>query len=93
MELRHAAVIGAGVMGGGIAAHLANAGIPVLLADARPGAAAEAVTRMLRAEPAPFMRPDAARLVTTADLPAALERLGDTDWIVEAVTEDAGIKA
>ncbi len=93
MDLHHAAVIGAGVMGSGIAAHLANAGIPVLLADARPGAAAAAVTGMLRAEPAPFMHPEAARLVTTADLPAALDRLGDADWIVEAVTENAEIKA
>jgi 3-hydroxyacyl-CoA dehydrogenase len=93
MDLHHAAVIGAGVMGSGIAAHLANAGIPVLLADTRPGAAAAAVARMLRMEPAPFMHPEAARLVTTADLPGALARLGDADWIVEAVTEDARIKA
>ena len=61
MEIRKAAVIGAGVMGGGIAAHIANAGVPVLLldrladggrpvADARPIAAvppiAEAVSNV-----------------------------------------------
>ena len=35
-EIRRAAVLGAGVMGSGIAAHLANAGIPVLLLDIVP---------------------------------------------------------
>ena len=35
MEIRKAAVIGAGVMGGGIAAQIANAGIPVVLLDSR----------------------------------------------------------
>ena len=36
MEINKAAVIGSGVMGGGIAAHLANAGVPVLLYDIVP---------------------------------------------------------
>ena len=36
MEIRRAAVIGAGVMGSGIAAHIANAGVPVLLLDVVP---------------------------------------------------------
>ena len=36
IEIRKAAVLGAGVMGSGIAAHLANAGIPVLLLDIVP---------------------------------------------------------
>jgi len=35
-EIRHVAVIGAGVMGGGIAAHTANAGIPCTLLDIVP---------------------------------------------------------
>src|SRR5687767_11058960 len=36
-EVRKAAVLGAGTMGAGIAAHLANAGIPTLLLDIAPG--------------------------------------------------------
>ena len=36
MEIRRAAVIGAGVMGSGIAAHIANAGVPVVLLDIVP---------------------------------------------------------
>ena len=40
MAIKKAAVIGAGVMGSGIAAHIANAGVPVILLDiVKPGAA------------------------------------------------------
>ncbi len=93
MEIRQVTVIGAGVMGGGIAAHIANAGVPVILADAVPGAAARALERLHKADPAPFMDPTAARLVTALDLPEALAQLGGVDWIIEAVTEDSEIKA
>ena len=50
-------------MGAGIAAHVANAGVPVVLLDIVPGGAAKAVERMLRADPAAFMGKGAARLV------------------------------
>ena len=92
-EIRQAAVIGAGVMGSGIAAHIANAGVAVLLLDVVPGAAAAALQRMGKAEPAPFMDAAAAKRVTPGDLPADLARLAEADWIVEAVIEDAGVKA
>ena len=39
MEIKKAAVIGSGVMGSGIAAQIANAGIPVLLLDIVPDGA------------------------------------------------------
>ena len=62
MEIRKAAVIGSGVMGSGIAAHIANAGVPVVLMDIVPKGAnnrsilAEgAIERMLKTDPAPFM--------------------------------------
>ena len=93
MEIRQAAVIGAGVMGCGIAAHIANAGIPVLLLDIVPGAAAAAVARMLKADPAPFMESAAAKRVVTGDLPESLKCLADVDWIVEAVVENPTVKA
>ena len=53
MAITKVAVIGAGVMGAGIAAQVANAGLPVVLLDIVPGGAAVAVERMLRADPAP----------------------------------------
>src|SRR3546814_17502216 len=82
MAIKQAAVIGAGVMGAGIAAHLANAGVPVLLLDIVPedtddrGALARgAVARMLKADPAPFMWQRAANLVTPGNLEDDFERL------------------
>ncbi len=85
--IRKVGVVGAGVMGAGIAAHVANAGLPVVLLDIVPGGAAKAVERMLRADPAPFMGKGAARLVQAGDLDGGLPLLADCDWIVEAIVE------
>ena len=58
MQIRKVGVIGAGVMGAGIAAQVANAGLPVVLLDVvPPGAnnrsqvAEGAVARMLTTDP------------------------------------------
>jgi 3-hydroxyacyl-CoA dehydrogenase len=98
-EIRKVAVIGAGVMGAGIAAQVANAGIPVVLldivkdgADNRNIIAETAVAKMLKADPAPFMGKAAARLVTTGNTEDHLGLLGECDWIVEAVIERLDIK-
>jgi 3-hydroxyacyl-CoA dehydrogenase len=85
--IRKVGVIGAGVMGAGIAAHCANAGLPVVLLDIVPGGAAKAIDTMLRADPAPFMQRSAARLVTPGNLATDLHLLADCDWICEAIVE------
>jgi 3-hydroxyacyl-CoA dehydrogenase len=101
MAIERAAVIGAGVMGSGIAAHIANAGVPVLLLDIVPKDAAPAsrsaiaegaLARLLKTDPAPFMHKRNARLVTTGNIEDDLDKLGTCDWIVEAVLEDPKIK-
>jgi 3-hydroxyacyl-CoA dehydrogenase len=93
------AVIGAGVMGAGIAAHVANAGIPVVLLDIVPAGATNrnqlaerAVEAMRRADPAPLMHPDNARLITVGNLEDDLGLVAGCDWIVEAVVEKLEIK-
>lgn len=98
-DIAKVAVIGAGVMGAGIAAHVANAGIPVVLLDILPregdnrNAIAEgAVARMQKADPAPFMGKAAVRLVTTGNVEDHLDLLAECDWIVEAVIERLDIK-
>ena len=60
-EPRRAAVIGAGVMGSGIAAHLANAGLDVTLLDAVPGAAQRRARARCRASDPPALRRPAPR--------------------------------
>jgi 3-hydroxyacyl-CoA dehydrogenase len=95
-EIQKAAVIGAGVMGAGIAAHIANAGVPVVLLDIpakddgnRSAIAQRAVERMLKAEPQPFMHKRNAGRVTTGNIEDDIGLLADCDWIVEAIIERA----
>jgi 3-hydroxyacyl-CoA dehydrogenase len=97
--IRKVCVIGAGTMGAGIAAQVANAGVPVLLLDIVPkdvanrNAIAEgAVARMLKADPAPFMSTAAAKLVETGNIEDDLARVAECDWIVEAIIERLDLK-
>ena len=93
------AVIGAGVMGAGIAAHVANAGVPVMLLDIVPertedrdSIAKGAIAKLLKADPAPFMHRRNAERITPGNIEDHLDRLADCDWIVEAVIERVDIK-
>ncbi len=100
--LRRAAVLGAGAMGSRIAAHLANAGVPVLLLDIVPpnnsdpkirsSIATSAVAALLKAKPAAFYDAASARLITPGNFEDDLAGLKECDWIIEAVTEDLAIK-
>ena len=98
MAIERCAVLGAGLMGSGIAAHLANAGLPVLLLDMpakegpRSGVAAGAIERLKRADPQPLMTPDAARLITPGNFDDDLGKISDCDWIIEVIVEDLGAK-
>ncbi len=99
MAIHKAAVIGAGVMGSGIAAQIANAGVPVLLLDVpadnggdRSALARNAIQRMLKTEPAPFMHKAAAKLVEPGNTEDDLGHLAEVDWIIEVVVEDLEIK-
>src|SRR5690606_25081180 len=87
LQITRAAVIGSGVMGAGIAAHLANAGIPTLLLDVKGEAAERAVEKLLKTSPAPLFRSADAGLITPGALDEELAQLADVDWIIEAVTE------
>jgi 3-hydroxyacyl-CoA dehydrogenase len=90
--IRSVAVLGAGVMGAQIAAHFANAGVPSLLLDVTPEAAAQGLQRARTLKPDPFFTPDAWTLITTGGFDAGLSRLADADWILEAVVERLDIK-
>jgi 3-hydroxyacyl-CoA dehydrogenase len=101
-SIKKVCVIGAGVMGAGIAAQAANAGVPVLLLDIVPkGDAAPAnhntiaegaIAKMLKTDPAPFMSPKAAKLIEAGNIEDDLAKVADCDWIVEAVVERLDIK-
>jgi 3-hydroxyacyl-CoA dehydrogenase len=99
-QIRKAAVLGAGVMGAGIAAHLANVGIPCLLLDIvapdagrdRDKIARVGLEKALKARPAAFYSKRAASLVRVGNIEDDLEELADVDWIIEAVVERLDIK-
>ena len=90
--INKACVIGAGVMGASIAAHIANAGVPVLLLDVLPTGSKDAVARLAKMDPAPLMSKAAAKLIDTGTMADDLHRIADADWIVEAVAERPDIK-
>ncbi len=90
--IQKVAVLGAGVMGSGIAAHVANAGVPVLLLDMEAKTVRNAIERMQKQKPAPFMSTQAVKLIEAGGFEQDLKRVADCDWIVEVVVEDADIK-
>ncbi len=92
MTIRSAAVLGAGTMGAQIAAHFANAGVPVLLLDLTDDVARDGLKRARALKPDPFFTPDAASLITTGGFDAGLPGLRDVDWILEAVVERVDVK-
>jgi 3-hydroxyacyl-CoA dehydrogenase len=105
--IRKAAVIGAGTMGGGIAAHLANAGVPCVLLDivppglkpeeassraARSRLALEAVKRASEGSNKGLFTAAGAALIDCGNIEDDLDKLGDCDWIIEAVPERIDLK-
>jgi 3-hydroxyacyl-CoA dehydrogenase len=98
-QIRKAAVLGAGVMGAAIAAHLANVGIPSLLLDIVPPGAKDrniiartGLDKALKARPAAFYTPKAAQLITIGNIEDDLDKLSEVDWVIEAVIEQLDIK-
>jgi 3-hydroxyacyl-CoA dehydrogenase len=92
-------------MGSRIAAHLANAGIPVVLLDmVLPGTASDAskqernklvlatLDALKKSRPAAFYVPENARFLRLGNFEDDLALVADCDWIIEAVAEDLDIK-
>ena len=104
-QITRVAVLGAGTMGSRIAAHIANAGVPVVLLDiVPPGVAADApkptrnkfvlsaLDSLKKSKPAAFFTPDSGRMITLGNFEDDLALIGSCDWIIEVVAEDLAIK-
>jgi 3-hydroxyacyl-CoA dehydrogenase len=102
-KIRKAAVIGSGIMGGGIAALLASAGVKTLLLDIVPfdlkedqkndKAARNRIVKMgfdamLNANPALLMSRKDADNISIGNIEDDIQKLADCDWIVEVVVEN-----
>ena len=98
--VRRAAVLGAGTMGSRIAAHLANAGIPVLLLDMLPKGDGEprnklalaALEALAKSKPAALYESALAARITPGNFEDDLPKLAQCDWVIEAVAENLAIK-
>jgi 3-hydroxyacyl-CoA dehydrogenase len=106
-KIRKAAVVGSGVMGGGIAALLASAGIKTVMLDIVPfdlsddeKSDPQARNRIVKAgydnlltiQPALLMQPKDIDLISIGNLEDDFDQLADCDWIVEVVVENLKIK-
>ncbi len=92
-SIRKVAVLGAGVMGAQIAAHLANASVPVILFDLSAkegdpnGIVDKALDGLKKLEPSPLATKDRSAYIDAANYDADLARLADCDLIIEAIAE------
>ena len=105
--IRRVAVIGAGVMGAGIAAHLANAGLEAVLLDivppnltdkektdprARNKFSQGGLDNALKSRPAAFFTKQNATLVEIGNTEDDLAKLNDCDLVIEAIIERLDVK-
>src|SRR5687767_10639780 len=103
-QIHKAVVIGSGTMGAAIAAHLANAGVPVTLLDivpkdAQPGdrearnkIVNEGWERCLKAKPANLMSLELKTFVKLGNLEDDFGAVAEADWVCEAIVENLKIK-
>jgi len=106
-NVRKVAVLGAGVMGSGISAHIASCGFPVLLLDIVPpdlkGKGAQArearnkfaqngIAAALASRPPVFLDKGAAGRIEVGNFDDDLARIAECDWVIEVVTEDLAVK-
>ena len=93
LNVRKVAVLGAGVMGAQIAAHLVNVKVPVVLFDLparegpKNGIVTKAIDNLKKLKPAPLGVPEDATLIGQANYEEHLEQLRDCDLIIEAIAE------
>jgi 3-hydroxyacyl-CoA dehydrogenase len=108
MRIRKVAVLGAGVMGSGIAAHLANSGVRSLLLDivppkAGPGEdtssrafrnkfALGALANLRKQKPSPITSEQALSFIEPGNFDDHLPRIAECDWVIEVVKEDLAVK-
>jgi 3-hydroxyacyl-CoA dehydrogenase len=103
--IKKVAILGSGVMGSRIACHFAGIGLPVLLLDMVPPAAAEstqpkernqlvngALQAALKSNPSPVFTASVANRITTGNFTDNMKDIANCDWIIEVVVERLDIK-
>lgn len=91
-EAKSVCVIGAGTMGSGIAAHLANLGLDVTLLDLTQESARDCLSRAEKAKPPHFYAPNIASRVRLGSVQDNLDWASEVDWVCEAIVEKLDLK-
>ena len=101
-KIKKVAVLGSGVMGSGIACHLANVGIDVLMLDIVPKnlekgksrnmVADESLSRVVKSKPNPIYNKEFLKRIKTGNFDDDFEKISSADWIIEVVVENLEIK-
>ena len=92
MNINKVVVIGSGTMGSGIAAHLCNANIPVVLLDLKTEIANKARENILKSRPPLLFDKNKINSLKTGNIAEDFYNVDDADWIIEAVVERIDIK-
>lgn len=91
-SVQRVCVIGAGTMGAGIAAHLANLGFQVSLLDISRESATEGLARAKAAKPPHFYVQDRAQSIEVAGIRDGSDLISRADWVCEAIVEKLDLK-
>ena len=90
--IKHAAVLGAGVMGAQLSGLFANKGIKTSLFDISIELATSGKNRLKTLKPAPLENPENIDLITPCCYDSDIEKIKQADWVLEAVAENLDIK-
>ena len=103
-KIKHVTVLGSGVMGSGIACHLAGNGIQVLMLDMPPKDSENAdkktrnsvaqghLNNALKSNPSPIYDKSFASRITVGNFEDDLEKIKNSDWVIEVIVERLDIK-
>nr|HQV32140.1 3-hydroxyacyl-CoA dehydrogenase NAD-binding domain-containing protein [Calditrichia bacterium] len=91
-RIERIAVLGSGRMASGIATLFANAGIPTLVFDLRQEALEAQMADLKNQQGDLYLQTEDSALITPCNYQDHLGRLHETDWVIEAVTDDATVK-
>ena len=87
LKIKKAAVLGTGVMGAQIAAHLTNANIPVLGFDISQQVAEKGIEASTKLKPSAYYNPKTVEMITPLNYNDHIDQLSECDWIIEVIAE------
>ena len=87
LKIEKVAVLGTGVMGGQIAAHLSNAGIPSYAFDMTQEIAEKGVAASTKLKPSPYYNPKSVQMITPCNYEDHLDKIAEADWVIEVIAE------